>query len=129
MAIQQQRLASCSRAQRSERRRRPSFGSTGNAYDIVSSSVLEGWNRMAECRILRGIDPRSRATQESHHLSVFAFERRQIQLFRSHLIGQASRAFYHSDIQMLKALRVFNIPYKKGNPILPLKIEKLAVKT
>ncbi len=71
MAIRQDNLTPCSRAQRSERRRRTSFCSTGNAYDAISSSVVEGWNRVAQWRIPQRVDPRSRGigcTQGSNHL-------------------------------------------------------------
>ncbi len=60
MANRQHRLALCSRAQRSERRRWPSFGSAGNVHDAISSNVLEGWNRVAEWRIPQGENLRSR---------------------------------------------------------------------
>ncbi len=74
MGNRQHRLAPCSRAQRSERRRRPSFGSIGNACDAVSSNVLEGWNRVAEWIIPQRVDLRSLEigyTQGSNHLAVF----------------------------------------------------------
>ncbi len=108
-------LGTCSRAQRFKRIRRPPFGSAGNAYDAISSNVLEGWNRVAEWRIPQGLDPRSRGigcTQGSSHLSVFDVRAKINSAFKSLLVGKTPTAFDHSGNQTLKALQVISILLK-----------------
>ncbi len=74
MAIQQRKLATCFRVQRSARRKRSSFSSTGNFCDVTSNCVLWGGNTVAEWRALLWEDQNKRKIgyrQGFNHLSVF----------------------------------------------------------